>query len=354
MKSIYAFAFFVSMTIGVFPVLSYGQDAIDFTIFKTPYRVSLATGAGVLLGQSEEIVYKNSNTDNKLSQLLWDLKPLVYIGTALSFSRANPLAGLGAVTDLSVKFGLPLLSGTMEDRDWQDSNPDLLTNFSSHDAYIQGAMLLDFSGGIAIPIVSRVVIKVLASFSYMRFSWIARDGYAQYNESGWNSSLPKTYSQGTGISYDQEWLILSPGLGLFWPFYRSLNLDFRFFISPLIFANDLDNHFFRDPNAFGDGDIFRAKKSERYLQFTDHTRDGIYLEPSLNLTFSPNPYLSLLFHGSWRYISGVRGDTYTLKTGPNTTTPFKDPNSAGVGYSAFDLGLFLKIALPLGRLSKKN
>ncbi|GHV78558.1 hypothetical protein AGMMS49944_03490 [Spirochaetia bacterium] len=247
------------LSISVFPVSIYGEangpDYIDFSIGKTPYRISLAAKAGVLLGQAEEIVYKYSDDDAYLSQLLWDLKPLVYLGSSLSLSRANPLAGLGAAVDLSVKFGLPILSGTMEDRDWHDpyvignTYDDIyLTNFSSSDAYIQGAMLLDFSGGITIPIASVVAIKALVSFSYMRFSWIAQNGYLQYMRENWE----KRYVQGTLISYDQNWIILSPGIGVSWPFHRSLSLDFSFFISPLIWAWDMDTHFMTGPTQFYD------------------------------------------------------------------------------------------------------
>ncbi|WP_232616799.1 omptin family outer membrane protease [Treponema primitia] len=328
------------MTIGVFPVLSYGQDDINFTIGKTPYRISLSTGTGVLLGQSEEIVYKYSKKDDKLSQLNWDLNPLVYLGSALSFSRADPLAGLGVAADLSVKFGLPILSGTMEDRDWHDSSVSTsyddprLTNFSSHDAYIQGAMLLDVSGGISIPIAAEVVIKAMLSVSYMRFSWIAQDGYLEYMQDGWD----KKYLQGTGITYDQNWLILSPELGLFWPFHQVLTLDFRFFISPLIFASNTDTHI------------------NKNVQYSDIIQGGLYLEPYLDLSFSSNQNLSLVLHGSWRYITGTRGDTYLLMIGSSSNLFQKNPDGirAGASYSAFDLGLSLKFALPLGKLSKKN
>ncbi|GHV74204.1 hypothetical protein AGMMS49940_15060 [Spirochaetia bacterium] len=337
MKSIYVFAFFVSILVS-----SYGQDNIDFTILKTPYRISLAADAGVLLGQAEEIVYKNSNDDAYLSQLLWDLKPLVYLGSSLSLSRADPLSGFGLGADLSVKFGLPIFSGTMEDRDWvNEAYPDMLTHFSSHNAYIQGAMLLDLAGGITIPIAGRVAIKALVSFSYMRFSWIAQHGYTQYDKTnGWSPSTPKTPVNGTGISYDQNWIILSPGIEVFWPFYRGLSLDFRFFISPGIWSWDMDNHYMNiDPG-------------KKYTQYSDNTEGGLYLEPSLALAFSPIPSLSLVLHGAWRYINGTRGDVYELIAGFNTNSPTYASNRAGVGYSAVDVGLSLKLALPLGLIPK--
>jgi outer membrane protease len=332
MKSIYAFILFVTILVSSYGE-AYDQETIDFTILKTPYRISLTADAGVLLGQAEEIVYRDSDTDGYLSQLLWDLKPLVYIGPSLSLSRADPLAGLGGTADLSIKFGLPILSGTMEDRDWTDpSDPDLRTNFSSHNAYIQGAMLLDVSGGITIPIKSAVVLKGLASFSFMRFSWIAQNGYRKYI----GDEYAEIAMQGTGISYDQNWMIFSPGIGLFWPVYRALSMDVRFFISPLLFAWDRDIHVITK------------------TQYSDTMLWGLYLDPVLDFSFTPNRYLSVTVHGSWRYITGARGDILKTAIGDSDGIATISSNQAGASYNAFDVGLSFRFALPLGSLSKKN
>jgi outer membrane protease len=319
----------------MFPVVIYGQDSFDFTIAGTPYRISQTVSAGALIGRAEEIVYKPANKDDVLSQLLWDLKPMAYLGSALSFSRSNPLSGLGAALDLSVKFGLPLKSGSMEDRDWQDPNSGQLTDFSTHDAYLEGgALLLDFSGGIAIPIKSTVAIKALVSLSYMQFSWSAEDGYGDYLEfdiikQKYGDEWERNDFNGTVITYEQAWLIISPGIGLFWPLGRAWSLDFRFFISPWIYAGDEDYH------------VARRKR------FNDYMRGGLYLEPGLDIAFAPNRFFSLVLHGSWRHIAGTRGDT------SENGSPLLRKDQAGAGFSAFDIGLSGKFALPLGRLGKK-
>jgi outer membrane protease len=271
-----------------------------------------------------------------MSQLLWDLKPMAYLGAALSFSRSDPLSGFGAALDMSVKFGLSLKSGSMEDRDWYDEslerrypgnplysldNPDLKC-FSAHDARLErGALLLDFSGGITIPIKSVVAVKTLVSLSYMQFSWAGKDGYGKYMITDWK----RHDYNGTVITYDQAWLIISPGIGLFWPLGRALSLDFHFFISPWIYAGDEDYHV------------------ERNIQFNDYMQGGLYLEPGLDIAFAPNRFFSLVLHGSWRHIAGTRGDTSIN----GSSTLYKD--EAGAGFSAFDIGLACKFALPLGK-----
>jgi outer membrane protease len=341
MKIVYAFALFVSICMGsFFPVLSYGQDSFDFAIAKTPYRISLSAGAGTLIGQAEEIVYKYADRDDTMSLLLWDLKPMVYLGSALSFSRQDLLAGPGLALDLSVKFGLPLQSGTMEDRDWYDGdlalqypgnprygldNPDLKC-FSAHDAYLEkGTWLLDVSGGISIPVKSKLALKALLGFSYMQFSWFSQDGYTEYMRDNWE----RIYYKEPAITYDQAWLILSAGIGLFLPLGRSLSMDLRFFISPLVYAGGEDHHI----------------KRKRY--FNDYMRGGLFLEPALDIAFAPNNFFSIVARGSWRRIFGTRGNTFLDGS-------FLNENQAGAGFSAFDAGLSFKFALPFGLLGKKK
>jgi outer membrane protease len=261
---------------------------------------------------------------------------MMYLGSALSFSRSDLLSGLGAALDLSVKIGLPLQSGSMEDRDWQNPvNPKQLTDFSSHNARLEGGTLLfDLSGGIVIPVQSTVAVKALVSFSYMQFSWTGKDGYGDYLEfdlikNEYGDEWERKDFNGAVITYDQAWLIISPGIGLFWPLGQALSLDFHFFISPWIYAGDEDNH------------IMTGKR------YNDYMRGGLYLEPGLDIAFAPNRFFSLVLSGSWRHIAGTRGDT-----SENGSAQLRK-DGAGAGLSAFDLGLSGKFALPLGRGGKE-
>jgi outer membrane protease len=341
MKIVYVFAFFVSICAGsFFPVFSFGQNSFDFPIGRTLHRISLSADAGTIIGKAQEIVYKYADKDDMESELLWDLKPMIYTGSTLSFSGSDPLAGFGLALDLSVKFGLPLRSGAMEDRDWYDyyleqdypgdsryslDNPDL-KQFSTHDAYLNGGTLLfDVSGGLSFPIKSTVALRVLFALSYMQFSWSGRDGYGRYMRNGWRL-MP---FEGLVISYDQAWLIPSPGIGLFWPLNRALSLDLRFFISPLIYAGDEDNHY-RTGN-----------------KYNDYMRGGLSLEPALDIAFAPNDFFSIVARGSWRYIFGTRGEIYM-------NGYFYSENQAGAGFAAFNAGLSFKFALPLGLLGRKK
>jgi outer membrane protease len=330
MRIIHAFAIFVSICVGaVFPVLSYSKDSLDFTIARTPYRISLAAGAGLLIGRSEEIVY-SSGGDDKMSQLLWDLKPMAYVGSSLSFSRSDLLSGPGATVDMSVKLGLPLRTGSMEDRDWVNPDPNELTHFSTHDAYLEkAALLFDLSAGISFPIKSAVAIKALFAVSCMQFFWAGKEGYGEYLSEGW---VRKDFD-GTVISYQQAWLVFSPGIGLFWPLHRALSLDFRFFISPLIYAGDEDVH---------KKNVSTGRTAD--TRYNDYMRGGLYLEPSLDITFSPGQFFSLVAHGSFRHIAGTRGDTSI-----NSSSLLRK-DEGGAGYAVFDAGLSFKFILFPGKI----
>ncbi|MDR0562285.1 MAG: omptin family outer membrane protease [Spirochaetaceae bacterium] len=279
----------------------------------SPYTVSLAVSAGALVGQSEEIVYKLSNSDTYLSQLLWDMKPLAYIGTEFAISRKKPLEKWGVFSTISLKFGIPMETGVMEDRDW-DSPDNRLTNFSSHDNYTQKAFLCDISPiGVSFPIVSSVLIRVYPVFSYMYFSWASRDGYLQYERYDWET-MPVS---GPMINYSQSWMLASQGIGLWVPFLKVLSAGIDFQIGSVLSCTALDEHISRN------------------VRFKDRISGGCFFEAKGVFTFSPISWLDITLSAGGRYITGSRGVSY-MNDDP---TPV---SGAGAGYSVADIGLSVK------------
>ena len=306
------------------------------------YGFSLTPLSGILFGQSEEIVYKYAAMDHYLSQLLWDLKPLVYLGFAADFGPRDPFQRSGFVTSGSVKFGLPLKSGIIEDRDWLYSYNQNLTNYSMHDAYSQNAILADISAGYSWRLRDYLALSLYGEFSYMHFSWMAEDGYLQYLTYGdtlpyppenWTSSLPKEHLYGPGIRYSQNWFIFSPVISLRGKINRLFSLEGNFSYSPLIYCMDRDDHLARE------------------LIFWDYLSFGHYINGGGKFIFSPNKTLDLFLSLSYRYITGSRGQTYQENTDPIDID--KNPvgevyhisNNAGVGYSVLDIELAAKIRI---------
>jgi outer membrane protease len=295
-----------------------------------PYALSLVSSAGFLHGQGEEIVYKYPGGDIKLSELLWDVKPLFYLGTALDFSRIQPLEKPGVFSSLSLKFGLPGKTGMMEDRDWMTPN-DELTHYSRSDNYASGVFLLDFSLGVSLPVKKFAILKFYGIFSLMSFQWISRDGYKRYsanNNTPLDDSVGEIPLHGISVLYRQNWLLGSPGVAAQIPLSRYFRADLSFQISPLIYCSARDDH----------------PMPER--EFMDYVFGGLYLEPGGSFVFSFRDRFELSLSVSYRWISGGHGEIYERDTNPGPGgTWFKSSGESGASWRALDSGLTFKVRL---------
>lgn len=285
------------------------------------FRFSIGTSIGILAGKSEEIVYRDGNSSEKLSQLLWQFKPLVYAGLDFHYIWFGQETGAYFFTGLYFKYGLPGGSGLMEDRDWLiDQSPDLLTHYSVHDNTTNSAFLIDADVGGSFGFLRELRLKLYFSYSYMTFSWTASGGsflYPDYN----GGHVPGSGDCGT---YTQIWQILSPGFSFYGTFYRIFDFELSFRASPLVWCYDKDEHLLKG------------------LVINDYLFGGVFMEPGLLFSFKPVSFLSLSTSVSYRYISGTRGDAvYHRKGRPASTYE----NSSGAGYSAFNISITAKFLL---------
>ncbi|MDR0387643.1 MAG: omptin family outer membrane protease [Treponema sp.] len=308
------------------------------------FGFSAGARAGALYGQSEEIVYRSPQSPDYYSQLLWDIKPMVYAGADLSFTVNEFRNVPGFYTNLSFKAGIPLRSGIMEDRDWM--NPldySILTNYSASNNYITRAFLADLALGVSIPLKYRdrifAFLKLGGAVSYMYFDWIARDGYTQYDRAGgWDPADPKDPLYGDQVEYYQHWLAVSPGIAVTVPIRSRWLIEFSLNVVPgLIWCWALDQHL----------------GYERYLQnhpmedqnhpteFQDRPVGGILLEPGLEVSYAFNERLALAGAVSYRHIQNSRGDNRDRRIG-GAYSPWI-PNTAGAAFRAMDVGLTLKV-----------
>ena len=318
------------------PILHAGETT------GTRYGFSVSPRIGMLYGHAEEIVYKTSGKDHYMSELLWDLKPLFYIGLDAEFGPRNRYAHSGFIAAGSLKsqlgiHGIPPKTGINENRDWKYPDNQNLTNYSRHDAYSQRAILADISIGYSWRLTNSLAVKAYGIFSYMHFSWIAKDGYYQYLESDefgnifpldqiWDKNMPKTAMSGPANEYFQNWFIVSPGISLTWKFSRQFSLEGNFSYSPLIYCFARDDHILRN-TVFYD-----------YLSF------GHFINGGGSLIYSPTGNLDISLSFSYRHISGSRGDT-RIKEGSHTWDIY---DTAGAAFSAVDISLTAKIRV-IGR-----
>jgi outer membrane protease len=336
MKNITAFAVLVIIfkTISFCPSLG-AQDLNGpgrTTENKNPYVFSISPQFGLLYGKAIEIVFPTNTKGIWLSQLLWNMKPLLYYGAAAELSLFDPMKHWSFFSGFSAKIGIPGISGVMEDRDWQSVENDQLTDFSTHDNYTREAFLLDFTAGVSFPLGSLLLLKAYAAVSYTSFRWTGMDGWGQYAV----KTAPGKYRpmddapvfhqySGKVIHYNQDWLMFSPGVSLDLVLFNTFSCSLSFLISPLVFGADLDEH-------LGSNVQYRE-----YFQF------GLFLEPGGRISWSPNEWLALSAQVSYRYINTVSYQTYMRNIGG--AEYHQTYGKAGGGVSLMDAGLFVKIRL---------
>ncbi|MDR0689526.1 MAG: omptin family outer membrane protease [Spirochaetaceae bacterium] len=289
------------------------------------HTLSLGASAGVLYGQSEEIVYLYQNTGTKLSQLLWDLKPLVYAGADVNYRSHKPANRWGVFSDVSFKIGLPMKSGVMEDRDWIALDyPQWLTHYSVHDNYTETGILVDADMGLSVAIMRPFLLKAYLSYSLMYFSWRAKGGSFLYpvwdiNNDGEPDGEHAYYTRPVDvITYQQAWHIVSPGIAFYGEFNRYFNAEIAFKASPLVWCITVDDHILRN------------------FIITDILDIGLFIEPSLLFSFTPSDFFTLSLGVQYRNISLIRGDSTYKETGEPA---WVEKNIGGAGYSVLDAGI---------------
>jgi len=291
------------------------------------FGFSVVPSVGMINGQANEIVYKNSYSDMFVSELLWDLAGLFYAGLAADFGPVDSFARHGFVGNLSFKTGIPQKAGIMEDRDWQYKDSSALTNYSRHDSFSERVIMADLSLGYSFPLLGFIAVGINLDFAYKHFYWIAKDGYYQYLETDsngnilpgqtWTDEIPKVNVKGNVLEYTQNWLILSPGVFFRLRLSDLFSLNGNFIYSPLIYCADRDDHLLINKT------------------FLDYLYYGQYIKGGGGITFSPMNYLDLTLFLSYSSITNSRGDTYINSV--------KYPGIAGGGYSAFEIGLLAKL-----------
>jgi outer membrane protease len=300
---------------------------------KQPYSLAVSTQFGFIYGQAEEIVYPSSEYKAELlSQLLWDMKPVYYYGLLLDFGRTQPMEKWGFFSALSLKNGIPGISGNMEDRDWLSKENDALTCYSIHDNTTDKLLLFDISAGVSIPLNRILLLKTYINVSYMYFNFSGINGHGIYgydrNSKTYHSieNEPLVYEDYSGrrvINYTQEWFCAAPCVSLRLYIFRNFFTELSFAISPLVYCVDNDQHL------------------TTHNEYQDYMRGGFLFEPELYIAFIATKWLEFSLECSWRYIRGTRGETYFRS--PIGSGYYFQNGEAGAGLSMIDASLGIKI-----------
>jgi outer membrane protease len=296
------------------------------------YALSLTPLFGIFYGQAEEIVYPTNTKGDKLSQLLWDMKPLWYYGISLDFAPVCRMERRSFFLSFSLKTGIGGITGVMEDRDWMSKENDSLTHYSIHDNETREMFAMEMAAGLSFPLRPRFLIRSFINLSYMRFSFSGWDGHGVYAKNvadgTFNLAEKETYRfNGKVINYTQEWIIFAPAFSFGLHFLEFFYADISFQISPFILCTDMDEHL----------------TMSTMDQYKDFMRWGLYLEPRGRFAFTANKWLSLSLEIAWKYIDGSRGEIYSKPYGSGYYEI--SANKAGAGLSLLDTCLLFKVRL---------
>lgn len=307
-----------------------GQGRTD----RTAFTLSLAPSFGLLNGYVEEIVYNDSTSKEKLSQLLWNMNPVIYAGFNINMDVFKPQNTWAWFADASFKFGFPMKTGVMEDRDWTASIggvwiPEFLTHYSVHDNFTDSAVLINVGTGVSFKIFERYLIRAEIAYDFMEFAWSAKGGSFLYPAAATNSDghLDQRHfylkdSKEKVITYTQTWHIISPGVSFYGSFNRFFDIDIFLNMSPLVWCNSVDEHLMRD------------------LTIKDTMLFGFFIKPRLLFSYMPTNSITLSLSASYTYIGGTRGPGVYMEEGKADGV---HDNGAGAGYSALDVGLIVSI-----------
>jgi len=310
---------------------AYCQDNEQNNEQNREYGFSIGTGFGVAYGQAQEAVYPipGDTKGELLSELIWEMKPVCYLGFFADFGLIDLLNKPGFFTSLALKTGFQGTSGKMEDRDWLSIENGNLTHFSSHTNETNEYITIDLAVGASLPI-KYLYIKPFISGSWMHFIFTARDGYIKYSHETYPGSgiyEPIEDAQvkpivGKVVSYQQDWLLAAIGFSIGTNILAPFSFDLSFQITPLTYCQSIDNHFW--------GNIFR-----------DFTSLGLFIEPKGSFSIAVNNF-NFLLDVSYRYISKTIGDSYISS---NNTLYSLSQNKAGAGLSLWNFQLIVKINL---------
>jgi outer membrane protease len=292
--------------------------------------LQISTGSlyGIMTGQILELVYPTDTAGELLSKLRWVVNPINYYGLQFKLDRYNLMNKWGLFTDISLLLGTQGDTGIMEDMDWQSVENGELTCYSSHKNSVNEFICMDVKAGFLLPLDSRVYFNPFLSFSWMMFSFTAKDGEAKRArvKNPLRSDYypidedPEKYSfTGDVINYTQNWLIAAAGFIFSTRITPRLNLDFSFQISPLTFCSSVDEHI----------------GSRTYYDFTGY---GIFIEPAVNMSLNIKRFV-FDFNLNYRHIGCTRGNSYIEMMSGNY---YSSANEAGAGLSLLNVCFTIK------------
>lgn len=324
------------------------------------YTLSASGTTGIWVGTTEELVYLSASGDRYLSQLVWQMFPLVHMGMDLALTPSGIFERGGFYAGLSGRFAIPgTNSGVMQDSDWVImNNPSYRTNFSEHDNITNSAVNINASAGWSFPISGRFALRPYLNFSYRYFSFSAQDGYARYeiiSDAGLPSGTFNNFSiYGEGITYKQSFHSLAPGVSFTTKLGDKVALECFANVGWVIKYEDEDIHIFRN-EKIGTGITSSGARVDIMssgIQFQSSGNLGLDVNAGVKLDITPMEKLDLRLFASYAF-SKVRSDSRyrnqsqfaSLSQWDARSYGGNGPGTGGGILSLFEFGFALRVSL---------
>ena len=280
--------FILTFSVLFFSLSMFALDSNYFSFKITP-EFSFANGT------INEYVFDAAckNTDNKESQLDWDIKMIPILSLDADFDIIKYLH-----IDFNGAIGLSKESGNMQDYDWLNSmtgiwkndDPTELTNYSIHDNYLEQYITFSVSAGgnIYLPLEIKLTPKI--GYQYEFISLNGSNGSGKYKQqNGWK----QVDFKGNVIAYKQELNALLAGFTVDVKSIPRTNITADIICSPaMTFLNAVDYHYTRN------------------LIFWDKFTNLWQFKSNLIAQYRFNKYNSAGLSTSIQYIPLSKGPTY--------------------------------------------
>ena len=306
----------------------------------TNWHLAVEPLFGMKWGQIDEYVFlKDSDYSNdKLSELNWEIKPLFYLGVRVSGGWR------GIEVSTSFTGAIPARTGITYDSDWQNirykntGDYQYKTNYSESDNELDSNITWSINGGYTFAPVSFFSIKPFVGFDYDHIAFTAYDGNYWYGASASNHLYAYddteaehretgTFS-GKVLGYERQsyfvWLGLS--MAFFFPYNLSCTLGAQ--VAPYLYTFSTDTHYLTNSTEYVDivEGYFSAFKAFSSIRYACTNR------------------FSVCINGEFFYMKILRGDDYT-KTANASSYTLSTYVDGGAGASFFDLAVSCKFRI---------
>jgi outer membrane protease len=227
---------------------AFGADlSVPFTYTTMDERVSFSAGIGYSWIKADEIVYDEGN---KISHLFWvSQNPVVTAEIGLKPYQNFTLRARGKVGFKG--------HGKMDDYDWDTGygmgfDFDNWTHHSHHDdTRLERYLSADVAAGYDFDINEAHTINLHGGFKYTNVKWTAYGGVFIYSEEDFRDERDWDENDEKGITYEQRLPVLFVGADWSADVGR-LSFSVLGRVGASIFAKDIDNHWAKSVDYFGD------------------------------------------------------------------------------------------------------